>query len=42
MVIKNTIKKQEKSQINNIPFQLEELEKEKQTKPKVIKDNTKD
>ena len=36
------LKKQEKSQINNITLHLKELEKEKQTKPKVSRRNHKD
>ena len=34
-IYSNTIKKQEKSQINNLTLHLKELEKEEQTKPKV-------
>ena len=35
ITIKGYLKKQEKSQINNLTLHLKELEKEKQTKPKV-------
>ena len=35
IAIQAYIKKQEKSQINNLTLHLKELEKEKQTKPKV-------
>ena len=35
IAIQAYLKKQEKSQINNVTLQLKELEKEEQTKPKV-------
>ena len=35
--IKSYLKKQEKSQINNLTYHLKELEKEEQIKPKVIR-----
>ena len=35
ITIQSYLKKQEKSQINNLPLHLNELEKEEQTKPKV-------
>ena len=35
--IKTYLKKQEKSQINNLTLHLKELEKEKQTNPKLVK-----
>ena len=35
IAIQSYLKKQHKSQINNLTLQLKELEKEKQTKPKV-------
>ena len=35
-------KKQEKSQINNLPYNLKELEKEEQTKSKSAEGNNKD
>ena len=35
IVIQAFLKKQEKSQINNLTYHLKELEKEEQTKPKV-------
>ena len=43
IAIQSYLKKQEKSQINNLNLQLKELEKEEQTKPKVSrrKENTK-
>ena len=34
-MIQAFIKKQEKSQVNNLTYHLKELEKEEQTKPKV-------
>ena len=37
IAIKSYLKKQEKSQINNVTLHLKELEKEEQTKPKVSK-----
>ena len=37
IAIQAYLKKQEKSQINNITLHLKELEKEEQTKPKVRK-----
>ena len=35
IVIQAFLKKQEKSQINNLTYHLKELEKEEQTKPKI-------
>ena len=37
IAIQSSLKKQEKSQINNLTLHLKELEKEEQTKPKVIR-----
>ena len=39
IAIQAYLKKQEKSQINNLTLHLKELEKEEQTKPKVIRRN---
>ena len=37
IALESDLKKQEKSQINNLNLQIKELEKEEQTKPKVSK-----
>ena len=42
IAIKAYLKKQEKSQINNLTLHLKELEKEEQTKPKVSRRKDKD
>ena len=42
IAIQAYLKKQEKSQINNVTLHLKELEKEEQTKPKVNRRNHKD
>ena len=39
IAIKAYLKKQEKSQVNNLTLHLKELEKEEQTKPKLSRQN---